>query len=75
MEAEANGVSRWNPWHGCRKTSPGCLNCYVYRIDAAVGRDPTVVVCTAVFVKDGRTYRIPRRDQLAQAAKAGIDWP
>ena len=24
----------WNPWHGCRKISPGCANCYVYRQDA-----------------------------------------
>ncbi|MBQ7499314.1 MAG: DUF5131 family protein [Clostridia bacterium] len=23
----------WNPWHGCTRISPGCLNCYVYRID------------------------------------------
>ena len=23
----------WNPWHGCTKISPGCLNCYVYRGD------------------------------------------
>lgn len=27
----------------------------------------------AHFVKDGRTYRLPHRQQLAQAAKAGID--
>ena len=24
----------WNPWHGCTKISPGCKNCYVYRLDA-----------------------------------------
>ena len=28
----------------------------------------------AVFVKDGRTYRIPRRLQQSQAARAGIDY-
>lgn len=27
----------------------------------------------AYFIKDGRTYRIPRRFQAAQARKAGID--
>lgn len=27
----------WNPWHGCTRISPGCLNCYVYRQDAAFG--------------------------------------
>ena len=21
----------WNPWSGCRKVSPGCKNCYMYR--------------------------------------------
>ena len=28
----------WNPWHGCRRVSEGCLHCYVYRIDASFGR-------------------------------------
>ena len=21
----------WNPWQGCKKVSPGCLNCYMFR--------------------------------------------
>lgn len=29
----------WNPWHGCRKISEGCLNCYMFKIDAARGAD------------------------------------
>ena len=28
----------WNPWHGCQKISPGCLHCYVYRMDAQYER-------------------------------------
>ena len=28
----------------------------------------------AKFVKDGRVFRIPRREQTAQARKAGIDY-
>lgn len=28
----------WNPWHGCKKVSPGCMHCYVYRIDEAHDR-------------------------------------
>lgn len=24
----------WNPWHGCRKVSEGCQNCYMYFLDA-----------------------------------------
>lgn len=25
----------WNPWHGCRKISEGCQNCYMYEQDKA----------------------------------------
>lgn len=24
----------WNPWHGCKKYSEGCLNCYMYYLDS-----------------------------------------
>ena len=30
--------SNWNPWHGCKKCSEGCLNCYVYYLDSMYGR-------------------------------------
>lgn len=39
----------WNPWHGCRKYSPGCQNCYVYRRDESVGRDASKVEKNAEF--------------------------
>lgn len=39
----------WNLWHGCRKKSEGCKNCYVYRADAKYDRDPTLVHKTANF--------------------------
>ncbi len=39
----------WNPWHGCQKYSEGCLNCYVYRRDATVGRESSEVARTAEF--------------------------
>ena len=39
----------WNPWHGCHKISAGCLNCYVYRIDAQVGRNPAIVAKSKSF--------------------------
>lgn len=42
-------MNGWNPWHGCHKISAGCLNCYVYRRDTAVGRDASVVQKTASF--------------------------
>jgi len=36
-------MATWNPWHGCRKISPGCQNCYVYRIDAEHDRDASAL--------------------------------
>lgn len=40
----------WNPWHGCRKISEGCKNCYVYRRDSQFGKDSSVVTKTASFL-------------------------
>lgn len=34
----------WNPWQGCRKISPGCRHCYMYRGKARWGQDPATVV-------------------------------
>ena len=39
----------WNPWHGCKKYSEGCANCYVYRIDSRHGRNPGEVFKTKDF--------------------------
>lgn len=39
----------WNPWHGCKKISEGCLNCYVYRRDAEFGKDSSAAHRTANF--------------------------
>lgn len=30
-------ILQWNPWHGCHKISPGCLNCYMYQQDRYYG--------------------------------------
>ena len=35
--------STWNPWQGCRKVSPGCKFCYMYRDKEKYGQDPMVV--------------------------------
>ena len=32
-----------NPWHGCKKVSPGCKNCFVYKMDQRYGRDTTKI--------------------------------
>ncbi len=57
-------MTKWNLWHGCHKISAGCANCYVYRIDARVGRDSSAIEKTADFdlplrrSRDG-SYKIP----------------
>lgn len=42
-------MAGWNLWHGCRKISAGCQNCYVYRTDAKFGRDSSEVKKTGDF--------------------------
>lgn len=42
-------MANWNLWHGCKKFSPGCKNCYVYRSDARYDRDPSLVYKTGAF--------------------------
>lgn len=60
---------RYNPWHGCHKISAGCLNCYVYRIDARFERDASQVVKTKEFDlplrkhRDG-TFTVPSGETL-----------
>lgn len=33
----------WNPWHGCKKYSEGCANCYVYYLDGIREKDASVI--------------------------------
>ena len=40
----------WNPWHGCRRVSEGCRNCYVYRIDGSHGKTASEVTLNADFL-------------------------
>ena len=42
-------MATWNPWHGCKKISPGCLNCYVYRRDAEFGKYSNIIARTSSF--------------------------
>lgn len=36
-----NGL--WNPWHGCHKCSPGCMNCYVFYFDEKRDKNADIV--------------------------------
>ena len=56
-------MSAWNPWHGCHKISPGCMNCYVYRRDSKYEIDSSTVRKTADFdlpvrLKRDKTYKL-----------------
>ncbi|MGI6269799.1 MAG: DUF5131 family protein [Candidatus Howiella sp.] len=59
----------WNPWHGCKKCSDGCANCYVYRIDSAHGRNAAQIKRNADFdlpirkKRDG-SYKIPAGETI-----------
>lgn len=48
--------STWNPWHGCRKVSPGCKYCYMYRDKERYGQDPTTVIRSKSKFYDPMTW-------------------
>ena len=56
-------MSVWNPWHGCKKISPGCMHCYVYRRDAKYDIDSSEIRKNADFdlpikLRRDKTYRL-----------------
>jgi len=48
--------SNWNPWHGCRKCSEGCQNCYVYYLDGMQGKSGSDIYRT----KSGFRYPLSK---------------
>lgn len=56
-------MTLWNPWHGCRKISAGCQNCYVYSRDSEFEKDSSMVLKNAdfdlpVLLKRDGTYKL-----------------
>lgn len=45
----------WNPWHGCRKYSEGCKNCYVFYLDRLRDRDANIIT------KSKTSFNLPLR--------------
>ena len=40
----------WNPWHGCKKISEGCKNCYMFYLDyVRANKDGSVIYKTKGF--------------------------
>ena len=53
-------TSTHNPWRGCHKISPGCANCYMFRMQRRYGRDPGVVVRSKTTFLDPLKWKDPR---------------
>lgn len=57
----------WNPWHGCRKISEGCENCYMYFLDKQRGQDGSKIF----QVKNQFNYPIKRNRDRSYKIKSG----
>ena len=60
----------WNPWHGCRKCSEGCQNCYMYYLDSLRDKDGSQIYRTKADFRyplsknrDG-TYKVKSGEML-----------
>lgn len=51
----------WNPWHGCKKVSPGCKYCYMYRDKERYGLDPTQVARSKTTFNDPLKWKEPKK--------------
>lgn len=58
----------WNPWQGCRRVSPGCEFCYMFRDKNRFGQDPEKVVRSVP-----QTFNRPHRWQKEAAAANRVD--
>ena len=51
----------WNPWHGCKKCSEGCQNCYMFYLDSQHGKAGSEIYRT----KAGFRYPLSK-DRIGQ---------
>lgn len=59
----------WNPWHGCRKYSEGCVNCYVYRMDSRYEKDSSQITKNGnfrlpVMKNRQKEYKVPSGEMV-----------
>ena len=57
----------WNPWHGCRKCSEGCQNCYMYFLDRTRDRNGADIYRT----KTGFNYPLQKYKNGEYRIKSG----
>lgn len=60
-------MNMWSPWHGCRKISEGCENCYMYYLDSIRGKDGSEIYRT----KSGFYYPIEQGRSGEYKVKSG----
>jgi protein gp37 len=51
----------WNPWRGCKKISPGCAHCYMFREQERYGHDPNRIVRSQTTFQDPLKWPAPRK--------------
>ncbi len=57
----------WNPWHGCKKISEGCDNCYMYFLDRQRDKNGADIY----RVKSNFYYPLSRRRDGSYRVKSG----
>lgn len=57
----------WNPWHGCRKCSEGCRNCYMFYLDSLRNNDGSEIYRT----KAGFDYPLSKTRNGEYKVKSG----
>ena len=57
----------WNPWHGCKKCSEGCLHCYMYFLDAQRDKNGSDIYRT----KNGFRYPLSKDRDGQYKVKSG----
>ena len=57
----------WNPWHGCKKISEGCENCYMYFLDEQRNQDGSKIF----RVKNQFDYPLQRNRDGSYKIKSG----
>lgn len=57
----------WNPWHGCKKCSEGCENCYMYFLDRQRDRNGAEIYRT----KAGFSYPLQKEKSGGYKVKSG----
>ena len=57
----------WNPWHGCKKCSEGCQNCYMYYLDSLHDKDGSQIYRT----KAGFRYPLSRNRDGTYKVRSG----